>query len=160
MTDAPAGWEGYRRTIVEIRRPREGDLVVRPARPGTAGPWPWPTPDPVYLLTAWDPGEERPAVEVNRRRQASLVAELLPLVRAMWEARGTDPVTGRREEGVAVCGVEEEAVLALAARYGQDAVFVWTPAAWSTVSCRGGRRQVGGWELGGRAPNTSSGSSD
>lgn len=155
MTDTPAGWEGYRRTVVEIRRREEGDLVVRPSRPGASGAWPWPTPEPVYLLTAWDPGEERPGVEVNRRRQAALVAELRPMVGAMWEARGTDPVTGRRDEGVAVCGVEEDEVLALAARYGQDAVFVWTPAAWSTVSCRDGHRQAGGWELEAGAPATS-----
>ena len=147
MTVAPDAWDGYARTVVEIRRPEEGDLVVRPAPRGVTGMWPWPTPEPVYVLTAWDPGDERPGPEVNRRRQAALESELRPLVAAMWSAVGTDPVTGRREEGVAVRGPGEAEVLAVAARYGQDAVFVWTPGVWATVSCRDRRRQAGGWVL-------------
>ncbi|HXZ61321.1 MAG TPA: DUF3293 domain-containing protein [Acidimicrobiales bacterium] len=137
----------YARTIVEIRRPDEGDVVVRPAPTEEVGGWPWPSAEPVYLLTAWDPGEERPGLEVNRRRQAALEAELRPLVGAMWVALGTDPVTGRQEEGVAVRGVRQADVLAVAARYRQDAIFVWTPREWATVSCRDGRREASGWVL-------------
>jgi hypothetical protein len=35
----------------------------------------------------------------------------------------------------------------LGARYGQDAVFVWTPAEWAIVACTGGRRVASGWQL-------------
>ena len=41
----------------------------------------------------------------------------------------------------------EADVLALGVRYGQDAVFAWTPAAWAVVACRGGRRVTTGWSL-------------
>ena len=65
----------------------------------------------------------------------------------MWSAEGTDPVTGDRDEGVAVRGVPESVVLELGVRYGQDAVFVWTPAEWAIVACTGGRRVASGWQL-------------
>ena len=73
-------------------------------------------------------------------RQAALEADLELLSGQLLVAVGVDPATGRREEGVAVRGVPEAAVLALGVRYGQDAVFAWTPAEWAIVACRGGRR--------------------
>ena len=63
-------WASYARTVVEIVRSGVGDLVVRSAPPGDVGEWPWPSPDPVHILTAWDPGGERPGEADNRRRQA------------------------------------------------------------------------------------------
>jgi hypothetical protein len=48
---------------------------------------------------------------------------------------------------VAVRGLPSAAVLALGVRYGQDAVFAWTPAEWAIVACRGGRRLVSAWSL-------------
>jgi hypothetical protein len=140
-------WAGYARTVVTIARPGAGDLVVRAAPPGDVGEWPWPRPDAVHVLTAWDPGRERPGEEVNRLRQAALEAELGALTPSRWPAAGIDPVSDRREEGVAVCGVDEAAVLELGARYGQDAVFAWSPAAWVVVACTGGRRLVLGWRV-------------
>ncbi len=140
-------WAGYARTVVEIARPLEGDLVVRAAPPGEVGVWPWSEPGPVLVLTAWDPGEERPGDAINRERQRALDAELHPLATGMWRAVGTDPSSGRREEGVAVCGITVEAGIALGARYRQDALFVWTPEAWTIVACRGERRLASGWSI-------------
>jgi hypothetical protein len=141
-------WAGYARTVVEILRPGLGHLVVRPARPGEVGAWPWVSRQPVHVLTAWDPGDERPGDADNRIRQAALEAELRPLATAMWIAMGHDPVTGHREEGVAVRGVPEDAVVALGRRYRQDAVFGWSPAEWAIVACFGERRVVLGWSFG------------
>jgi hypothetical protein len=80
-------------------------------------------------------------------RQAALEAELglrgVPLLAAV----GVDPATGRTEVGVAVRGLPEAEVLALGLRYGQDAVFAWTPAEWAIVACQGGRRAAWGWTL-------------
>ena len=101
----------------------------------------------MHILTAWDPGPERPGVVINRARQGALETDLRPLAETLMAAVGVDPVTGRREEGVAVIGVAESAVLTLGARYGQDAVFAWTPAEWSIVGCRGGRRLASGWAV-------------
>jgi Protein of unknown function (DUF3293) len=150
--DDQDSWASYERTVVEIDRLSGGSLRVRSAsEPDVAG-WPWPTTDPVHVLTAWDPGIERPGPELNRRRQAALEADLSALAVPLLAASGVDPATGRREEGVAVLGAAESAILALGARYGQDAVFAWTPAEWAIVACQGTRRLVSGWALVGPQP--------
>jgi hypothetical protein len=140
-------WVSYRRTVVEILRPTERTLTVRSAPGFDPASWPWPTDQPVHILTAWDPGPERPGLAVNRARQSALETELRPLAVVRLAAVGVDPVTGHREEGVAVLGVAESVILALGARYGQDAVFVWKPAEWSIVGCRVDRRLTSGWSL-------------
>ena len=145
-------WAGYARTVVELIDSGGVYLVVRPARTGEAGGWPWASPEPVHVLTAWDPGDERPGETVNRERQRALEAELRPLARRMWRTVGLDPVTGYRDEGVAVGGVAEADVLRTGAHYGQDAVFRWTPEAWVVVSCRSDRRLALGWTVTSRPP--------
>jgi hypothetical protein len=140
-------WASYERTVVEILRPGGGTLRVRSAPDADEASWPWPDGQPVHLLTAWDPGLERPDQDVNRVRQAALEADLARLSVPLLGAVGVDPATGRREEGVAVRGLPEAEALALGLRYGQDAVFAWTPTEWAIVACRGDRRLVSGWSL-------------
>jgi Protein of unknown function (DUF3293) len=145
--DAEDPWVAYARTVVEITVAHDEVLVVRPRPPGTIDVWPFEADDPVHVLTAWDPGDERPGTRTNRRRQAELEDELRTLAGQVWPSRGLDPQTGRRDEGAAVRGLPESTVLALGARYRQDAVFAWTPQAWSIVECRGTRREDSGWSL-------------
>jgi hypothetical protein len=144
-------WFGYVRIAVEICRAQRDPLVVRAAPAGRAGRWPWPETRPVHVMTAWDPGDERPGTELNRRRQAALEEELRTLAGASplstWPASGCDPESGYRDEGVAVSGLQEAAARALAARYRQEAIFSWTPLEWSIVACAGTRRAVFGWTL-------------
>jgi Protein of unknown function (DUF3293) len=137
-------WAGYARIVVEITGPRR-TLRVAAARAGDVGAWPWETPDALFLLTAWDPGDERPGPYQNRRRQVSLEQDVRRLTDARWDAVGIDPETGRREEGLAVGRLSELEATALGARYGQDALFRWTPDAWEIVACTGERRVVLGW---------------
>jgi len=143
----PDPWVSYQRTVVEILLPGGGSLRVRSTPAAGQAGWPWPDEQPVHLLTAWDPGLARPGRDVNRVRQAALEAELALLSVPLLAAVGVDPATGRREEGVAVRGLPAAAVLALGLRFGQDAVFAWTPAEWAIVACRGGRRLVSAWSL-------------
>jgi Protein of unknown function (DUF3293) len=147
VPESEDAWASYQRTVVEILRPEAGSLRVRSAPAADETRWPWPDERPVHLLTAWDPGSERPGLEVNRVRQAALEVDLGQHSVPLSVAVGVDPVTGRREEGVAVQGLPEAQVLALGERYGQDAVFAWTPSAWAVVACRGGRRATTGWFL-------------
>ncbi len=141
-------WAAYARTVVVIVRPDATNLVVESARPGQTGTWPWTTDETVHVLTAWDPGDARPGEEENRRNQAALEADLRELgSKELWGAVGVDPASGRREEGVAVCGLTLDAVLDLGARYRQDAVFEWTLTAWAVVACRGDRRVDLGWTV-------------
>jgi Protein of unknown function (DUF3293) len=147
-------WASYGRTVVDVLRPDEDDLRVRPAAVGEIGTWPWPSGQPVHILTAWDPGPERPGVAANRARQADLEGELRSVAVDLWAAVGVDPATGHREEGVAVRGVSEAEILVLGARYLQDAVFAWTPLEWAIVACDGGRRFLSGWSLAAPEPRT------
>ena len=148
MAPAPEDpWASYERTVVEILRPGGDSLRVRSAPDVDQESWPWPDRRPVHLLTAWDPGLERPGVDVNRMRQAALEADLELLSGELLVAIGVDSATGRREEGVAVRGLPEAEVLALGVRYGQDAVYAWTPVEWVIVACQGGRRLATGWSL-------------
>jgi hypothetical protein len=140
-------WARYARTVVEVTGLGPDPLVLRPAGAGHCGAWPRPTPRPVHVLTAWDPGEERPPLHVNRARQASLEVDLRAMGADLWPAVGVDPVSGHREEGVAAAGLEEADALALGRRCRQDAVFAWTPGAWEIVACTGGRRIRLGWTL-------------
>jgi hypothetical protein len=137
----------YARTVVEILRPESVSLTVRSARDADEASWPWPTDEPVHILTAWDPGAERPGRERNRMRQQALESDLAQMAVPRWAAVGVDAATGRREEGVAVRGIPEAKVLALGARYAQDAIFTWTPGAWAIVACEDGWRLASGWSL-------------
>jgi hypothetical protein len=140
-------WARYARVVVEIEVSAQL-LVVHAAPIGEVGDWPWIRPEPIHILTAWDPGEQRRGLAANRREQARLEADLRPQAVAMWAARGADVATGARDEGVAVRGLDEEAVRAFGARYGQDAIFSWSPHEWAVVSCAGTRRVASGWALG------------
>ena len=122
-------WAAYARTRVEIARGAEGDFVTVCAAPlGQKGRWPWPTRDPVPILTAWDPGEERPGMDVNRRRGSELEAALRPRARRVLDAVGVDPATGRREEGLAALGLPVEEAVAFGARLSPGRHFRVGPA--------------------------------
>ena len=145
-------WAAYAGTIVQIVRPSEGDFVtVRGAAPGSPpgqiGRWPWPSQEPVCILTAWDPGGERPGVEVNRHRGAVLESALRRRASRVLHAVGVDPSSRHREEGVATLGLSVDDAVALGVQYRQEAIFVWTPQAWSIVSCRDDRRVDFSWSV-------------
>jgi len=65
----------------------------------------------------------------------------------IWPAIGLDPNSEYREEGVAVFGLSEMEAITLGARYDQNAIFAWTPAAWRILSCIDERREEAGWLL-------------
>ncbi|HSZ37410.1 MAG TPA: DUF3293 domain-containing protein [Acidimicrobiales bacterium] len=141
-------WAAYARTVVVIARASETNLVVEAAPPGRSGAWPWSGNDAVHILTAWDPGDARPGEDANRANQVALEAELGALgPDGRWDAVGSDPLSGHREEGAAVRGLTLDAVLDIGARYGQEAIFEWTPQAWAVVACRGDRRVEFGWTV-------------
>jgi hypothetical protein len=91
-------WAGYARTVVEIAGP-QGPVTVRAAPIGVVGTWLWGAPDAVFVMTAWDPGEERRGVAENRRWQAALEEDVRRLTDVLWGAAGVDPETGHRDEG-------------------------------------------------------------
>ena len=144
-TDDP--WASYERTVVEIAWAGALTVRVRAAAEPDEASWPWPDGRTGARPDRLGSRSGAPGREVNRVRQAALEADLLTLGLPLATAVGVDPVSRRREEGVAVRGAPEAGVLALGARYGQDAVFAWTPAEWAIVACQGGRRLASPWSL-------------
>ncbi|MFC1228079.1 DUF3293 domain-containing protein [Streptomyces sp. Sce081] len=69
-----------------------------------------------------------------------------------WPAKGGDACGTHREESVAVVGLSDTAARDLGRRFGQDAVFAWTPDAWRVLACDTGAVAVSGWAASGRAP--------
>ncbi|MGP0032900.1 MAG: DUF3293 domain-containing protein [Acidimicrobiales bacterium] len=145
--DSDTLWAEYAKTIVEIALPGAGGLRIHPAPRGTVGIWPAVFSAPIFVMTAWDPGADRLSVRANRERQATLEGELHQRSVELWSAVGWDPDSEHREEGVAVSGLSEEEATTIGARYGQHAIFRWTPAAWLILSCVDVRRHEAGWSI-------------
>ena len=132
--------------------PEQPVLRIAPAPRRYVGLWPVGLRDPVFVLTVWNPGDSRFSVDENRARQVALESELSGMTAGFWPAVGWAEDSNQREESVAVTGVTESEAVALGARYGQVALFAWTPAAWCVVSCIGDRRIESGWSLRQKSP--------
>ncbi|WP_433803405.1 DUF3293 domain-containing protein [Actinomycetospora sp. CA-084318] len=138
---------GYRLARLRVPDLDGAPLEVHPAPPGErTGRFPFDAP--VHVLTAYDPGAARLPAAENARRHRALVSELPAHVRR-W-ASETGAVDGSHtEHGVLVEGLTDDEAVALGARYGQDAVFRWSAAAWSVLPCDGGPSSDAGWRISG-----------
>jgi hypothetical protein len=140
-------WSSYDRAVVDLAAPGRPLLRLVPDRPGAVGVWPDDADSPVIVVTAWNPDSELRPMDDNRMADMALVAELDRRGLRHWPATGRDPEAHHHEDGVAVFGLTEAEGVAFGRRYGQAAVYVWTPEAWEIVSCTDGRRHVHGWRL-------------
>ncbi|OSP23771.1 DUF3293 domain-containing protein [Streptomyces sp. PU_AKi4] len=149
VTDAvttPPNWELYRRTVVDIRFP-DRTVRIKPRPRGTAeGPFP-ELPGPagtvaLHVVTAYDPHGRPALTEDNARAQARLLDELGRRGLAWWPATGSDVHGTHIEQSVAVAGLSDSAARELGRRFGQDAVFAWTPGTWRLLSCDGGATDI------------------
>jgi hypothetical protein len=137
--------DAYATAVVQIERD-DHRLTVAPAAPGAvAGPFP-DDAEVVHIVTAWNPRSELLAPHVNAARQRRLraVATTLPS-RWMAVSEGHDPARTWVEDSLAIADAEEAEVVALARRFDQHAIYVWTRDARTTVWVADGRRDAGGW---------------
>ncbi|MFD7686327.1 DUF3293 domain-containing protein [Streptomyces sp. NPDC059781] len=143
----PRNWDLYRTAVVDIRF---GERAVRVApRPrGTAEGF-FPVPDgsgaTVHVITAWNPRGRTASADANARDQRLLLDEVRRRGLTSWPAVGGDVCGTHREESVAVVGLSDAAACALGRRFGQDAIFAWTPGAWRVLACESGAVAVSGW---------------
>jgi hypothetical protein len=142
-----ADWASYDRAVVDLAPPGHAAMRLVPDRPGDTGPWPEGLDVPVVVVTAWNPDSDSRPAPANRAANEALVAELDRRGLVHWPATGRDPDAGHHEEGFAVTGLSEAEGVALGRRWGQAAVYVWTPARWQVVSCTDDRRHVHGWRI-------------
>ncbi len=96
----------------------------------------------LHVITAWNPGDERPSREVNDSANEALRAELAARGLAPLPALGSDPNSPHAEESWAVTGLDDRDARELGAKYRQVAVFRITAARQTVLGC------FADWELG------------
>jgi hypothetical protein len=101
----------------------------------------------IAVITAYNPGGVVADAVQNERAQQALEDELGRLGVPFWHAAGASPDWTHVEPSVAVPGMAEPDALALGARYGQEAIFMLTPASRKVIDCATGRRTLTGWVI-------------
>jgi hypothetical protein len=138
--------EDYTRAVLRVPDLDGRTLVLRP-RPAGEVLGTFPFHAPVHVVTAHNPGAERPGHAENAARQARLEADLD--ARGLWHRRTVAGAEdgSHAEEGVLVAGLDDDGARALGAAWGQDAVFRWSRSAWSVLACDDAPSVDMGWEI-------------
>lgn len=122
--------EAYESTIVSARDPADPD-------PSTA----WVDPALICalrhqgacVLTAWNPGFEKPGDVVNRERNDLLRIRLGATGCEVWQADGSAPDGSFAEEGFLAWGLSAAAAIQLAREFGQFAIYEYDETGVRTV---------------------------
>jgi hypothetical protein len=146
--DTPSNWDLYRNAVVDIRFPGR-TVRVEPRPCGTAeGLFPELADSAtVFVITAWNPLGRTASAEDNARAHGLLLDEIRRCGLIWWSAEGGDASGTHREESAAVVGLSETAARELGHRFGQDAIFAWTPDAWRVLACDSEAAAVSGWAV-------------
>jgi hypothetical protein len=96
----------------------------------------------LHVLTAWNPGDERPEREVNDSANEALRADLAQRGLAPMRALGKDPNSDHAEESWSVAGFTDHDARELGAKYRQVAVFRITATRQTVLGC------FAEWEVG------------
>ena len=89
----------------------------------------------LHVITAWNPGDERPSRTENEHANDALHADLTLLGYTPMRALGSDPSSSHAEESFAVIGFNDRDARKLGAKYGQVAVFRITSATQTVLAC-------------------------
>lgn len=145
-------WAAYRDAVIRLETPG-GAVWVAPAPVTcTAGTYPDPEGRAICVITAHNPAGQTVSGEENARSQERLERELTRRGRTWCRAAGGDPAWEHVEASAAVVGVEESEVVALGAEFGQDAVFVLSPAGRRVAGCLSARDIATGWSVSAERP--------
>ncbi|MFJ6833828.1 DUF3293 domain-containing protein [Streptomyces sp. NPDC091209] len=142
----PQNWQLYRHAVVDIHF-HDRTVRVEPRSPGTAeGSFPNAAGGTaLHVITAWNPFGRTASAEYNARAHGLLLDELARQGLTWWPAAGGDARGMHVEESVAVAGMSDDAAHELGRRFGQDAIFTWTPDAWRLSVCDGDTAATSGW---------------
>lgn len=89
----------------------------------------------VHVITAWNPGDERPTPEENAAANDRLRGELLHRGLFPRRAIGSDPSSDHYEESWAVVGLRDDEARSIGAAFGQIAVFRIQQGSQTVLSC-------------------------
>jgi len=135
----------YLEAVVTIDRDDHRLLLEPRADGGVEGPFP-DAVDVVHVITACNPRSQRLSAAVNAARQQRLRAVTTTLQLA-WTttALAQAPDGSWPEESLAIADADEDAVLELARRFEQHAIYAWTPDERAVVWTDSGQRDPTGW---------------
>lgn len=89
----------------------------------------------IHVITAWNPGDERPSMAVNELRNHELRQDISAFGFDAYEALGSDPNSEHSEKSWAVVGMSDEVAISLGKKYGQLAVFKITQSRQTVMGC-------------------------
>ena len=89
----------------------------------------------VHVITAWNPGDQRPSDQANRAANQELFELLVTHGLEPVRAVGQDPDSSYAEESWAVSGTTDDIARELGAQFGQVAVFRITTGSQTVLAC-------------------------
>lgn len=104
----------------------------------------------IHIITAWNPGEERPGDAISDSQYEQLRLDISALGFECFEALGSDPNSTHVEKSWAIVGMSDNVAVELGKKYHQVAVFRITQSRQSVLGClsdwevsRGNRTPIG-----------------
>ncbi len=88
-----------------------------------------------HVITAWNPGAERPSHAENDAANERLHGLLVGKGLTPHRALGADPDSGHFEESWAVTGIDDQEAKAIGAGFGQVAVFRLSAGTQTVMAC-------------------------
>lgn len=141
MTDAI--WDGFASAIVTLALPSGRHRLARAELGTTGGAFPFDAD--VHVVTAYNPAGIEASADDNRQRHAALLATVADL--RTHPTVGSAPDGSIAEPGCAIVGIDTDRALALGRRFGQRAIYQWTPDALVIVGVDEPTRLRSGWRL-------------
>ena len=78
------------------------------------------------VITAWNPGTDRPSITANADANQRLLARLRKNCSDIWEADGFSPDSAHREPGYIAWGMQPDLGVKIAREFNQFAIFYFT----------------------------------
>ena len=126
MSQSPSVVELYLKTVITVQI--DGEWVTSlDAGNRLGGRW--------HVITAWNPGDDRPTREENEKANGELLACLSAMGLHPVRALGADPDSEHAEESWAVVGLSDKQARTLGAEFGQVAVFRLAGGVQTVLAC-------------------------
>jgi hypothetical protein len=100
---------------------------------------------PTCFVTAHNPGGPVIDAAENDLRHAAFLDDIASHGWVWFPAVGGDPAGSHTEDGVLLLDSDPSDALALAARFDQDAIYVWRADDFELIACDGTRHDHLGW---------------
>ncbi|MFD0208821.1 DUF3293 domain-containing protein [Streptomyces hirsutus] len=133
----PEQWSHYLDAVVDIAFAAHSIRATPGAWGGSASTLPYPLvgAHTIHIVTAFNPGGRQATAQANLRAQHELLQTIGLRGLQSWPAVGGDPAGTHAEISEAVVGLDDAEARAWGRRFGQDAVFAWSPASWRLLAC-------------------------